>query len=236
MSRPLAATLPARSRSPRPRPRSPVSTRRRQQQFTNDLNTAATGSTTTSRVVTWQATLSSDAANWSWNYLEDNATLSGTEQGTNLAGGYTLATSSSPSVSLSASGNDTTFTLLETDSVPATLTTAGTDLGYAYAQTETRTDSSTWSDSGTLGGTVSASASGGDSYTTTASWPALPGYSDTVTGSDGYTRLISATLAASDGGYSANQTGSGTWVDSASRTEATESDSNDTTGAHNLSG
>jgi hypothetical protein len=42
--------------------------------------------------------------------------------------------------------------------------------------------------------------------------------------------------SASDGGYSANQPGSGTWSDSASRTESTESDSNDTTGAHNLSG
>jgi hypothetical protein len=39
-----------------------------QQQLTNDLNTAATGSTTTSSAVTWLASLSSDAANWSWSY------------------------------------------------------------------------------------------------------------------------------------------------------------------------
>ncbi len=42
--------------------------------------------------------------------------------------------------------------------------------------------------------------------------------------------------SASDGGYSANQPGSGTWSDSASRSEASESDANDTTEAHNLSG
>ena len=147
------------------------------------------------------------------------AAVSVNQQGTSLAGGFSLLGFSAgyDTVSRSASGNATSFTLLEVGQLrrPSRPGHRPRLLLHPDRNPLRFVD---LDGGGLLGSTVSVTGIGGDSYTTGVSWPALPGYSDTVNGSDQYTRLISATQASSDGGYSATQTGSGTWNETAQRT------------------